>query len=88
MESNHNLARNYNKSNASLSSESCPLDSSSTRVQINEMICCEPGQIWGIVGATAAGKSTLLLGILGELQLIRPHTHSHIHGELMHTKLC
>ena len=37
-------------------------------VQLMKELSCQPGELWGIAGTTASGKTTLLLGILGEIR--------------------
>jgi len=37
-------------------------------VRMKGEIKCQSGELWGIVGATASGKTSLILGILGEIR--------------------
>jgi len=54
-------------------------------VQLMKELSCQPGELWGIAGTTASGKTTLLLGILGEIRSMAAARLLAARGTVTHT---
>jgi ABC-type multidrug transport system fused ATPase/permease subunit len=54
-------------------------------VQLMKELSCQPGELWGIAGTTASGKTTLLLGILGEIRSVAVAGLLAARGTVTHT---